>query len=120
MTTKYNASNKLLSFKKFVDVGRRLIATARPGARVNYSRVDKSTDMFLYHVGNLAYDREDKDNSNMSTINDLAKYALDQYENGAIELIQKKTEAAVGTEASATTGWQYFAVRRQFLGPKIK
>lgn len=102
MTTKYT-NNKLLAFKKFVNAGIRQISTGR----VKYSQVDKETNMFLYHVGNLALDRsKNPDNPNWATVNALAEYALEQYMNGAIELIQKKSSDESGT--------QYYAVQRQF------
>jgi len=102
MTTKYT-NNKLLAFKKFVNAGIRQVSTGR----VKYSQVDRETNMFKYHVGNLALDRtKSRDNPNWATVDALAEYALEQYMNGAIELIQKKSSDESGT--------QYYAVQRQF------
>lgn len=102
MTTKYT-NNKILAFKKFVNAGIRQVSTGR----VKYSQVDKETNMFRYHVGNLAFDRsKNPDNPDWATVDALAEYALEQYMNGAIELIQKKS-----SDESST---QYYAVQRQF------
>ena len=102
MTTKYT-NNKLLAFKKFVNAGIRQVSTGR----VKYSQVDKETNLFLSHVGNLAFDRsKNPDNRDWATVDALAEYALEQYMNGAIELIQKKSSDESGT--------QYYAVQRQF------
>jgi len=105
MTTKHT-NNKILAFKKFVTAGIRQASIRR----VKYSRIDKARNMFLYHVGNLALDRSknpESKNSNWAEVNALAEYALEQYMNGAIELIQKKS-----SDESST---QYFAVQRQFI-----
>lgn len=103
MTTKHT-NNKILAFKKFVNAGIRQVSIGR----VKYSRIDKAKNMFLYHVGNLAFDRsKNPENPNWAEVNALAEYALEQYMNGAIELIQKKS-----SDESST---QYFAVQRQFI-----
>jgi hypothetical protein len=104
MTTKYT-NNKLLAFKKFVNAGIRQVSTGR----VKYSQVDKETNIFKYHVGNLALDRtKSSNNPNWATVNALAEYALEQYMNGAIELTQ------VAPFLDEESGTQYFAVQRQF------